>query len=328
MTKQDIVKLILGDRFNSPPKLMSATSFCAANIAICKYWGKRDAELHLPENSSLSMTLWGKGSHTTITPSDQDMVSLNGVTLSAASSFASRIFNFMALFHQNAALKFQIAINTTVPIGAGLASSAAGFAALVKSLDRLYGWQLSNKALSILARLGSGSACRSIEEGFVIWHKGEAVDGMDSYAERLSMTWDALKLGIYFISDTHKRIPSRTAMAMTRQSSPLYKQWPQHAQRDREQLLCAIKEKNLARFGEALERNSTFMHRMLQASTPAITYDNARTVAAKNKIRACRERAACPIFFTQDAGPNLVVFFLAKDMTRVKAIFQEDIQVL
>lgn len=159
-----------------------ALAYAPANIALVKYWGKRDEALNLPVTGSLSISLGPLGSHVELARSDAaaDGVWLNGKKLAAESSFARRAGAFLDLFRPAEDFFFDLKARNTVPTAAGFASSASGFAALAKAADGLFGWGLSTRELSILARLGSGSAARSLEDGFVEWQAGTAAGCVDS----------------------------------------------------------------------------------------------------------------------------------------------------
>ena len=105
----------------------------------------------------------------------------------------------------------RLAAENTIPTAAGFASSASGFAAVALALDHFFGWRLNRRALSILARLGSGSAARSVYDGFVEWQAGRQDDGMDSYAERLEAEWPDLRVGLLVICADEKAASSRAA---------------------------------------------------------------------------------------------------------------------
>lgn len=321
LNKIDIVNKILSNKTGNKQIKKSSTAFAPSNIAICKYWGKRDEDLHLPVNSSLSLSLGNFGSTTKISLCKEDKVKLNGKLLDTDSSFVSRIFSFIDLFRQNTDLRFFVDIISTIPISAGLASSASGFAALVLSMNDLFGWQLSAKDLSILARLGSGSAARSIETGFVQWHKGYRSDGMDSYAEKLLLNWPNLFVGILIVDQQEKYISSRDAMKITKKTSPLFKSWPKKAEHDIAILISAIKKQNFIQFGKLLEENSNRMHKIMALSRPSLVYSTLETEKLISKIKFCREKISLPVFYTQDAGPNLVIFFEEKNASEIQSIF-------
>jgi diphosphomevalonate decarboxylase len=160
LKKAEVIQKILGDRVL--PDDASGASFAPANIALCKYWGKRDPEINLPVNGSLSISLHDKGTQVNITPAEFDGLSINDEMLAADDPKHVRMFDFIDLFRQDSAPTLHIATQSNIPIAAGLASSASAFAAVVMALDRAGGWDLFARQLSILARMGSGSACRSI----------------------------------------------------------------------------------------------------------------------------------------------------------------------
>jgi diphosphomevalonate decarboxylase len=194
MSKEKLVAHILKNQ-SLRPLNAEGEAFAPINIALAKYWGKRDLVLNLPVTASLSITLPQKGSHTRIALSEepQDRVSLNGQTLPAQHQFSQKITDFLNLFRFEKSYYYQIDTQSNIPIAAGLASSASGFAALVQALNALYGWQLSKTDLSILSRLGSGSACRSLWSGFVEWQCGSDILGLDSYGHPLNQPWPALR---------------------------------------------------------------------------------------------------------------------------------------
>jgi diphosphomevalonate decarboxylase len=323
VNKSAVARMVLGKKINARPIKESATAFAPSNIAICKYWGKRDEELHLPVNSSLSISLDDFGSRATISLSIEDKVKLNGTLLEAGSSFVSRIFNFIDLFRQNSELKFFVDIDSNIPIAAGLASSAAGFAALTLALNDLFGLELAVKDLSILARLGSGSAARSIENGFVQWHKGIRNDGMDSYAGKLPVTWPSLCIGILTVDKQAKQISSREAMKISKETSPIFESWIEQAGLDMALLMAAIKSRNFIQFGTIVEQNSNLMHETMASSNPRIIYGGSETKKLIAQIKSCRETIGLPVFYTQDAGPNLVIFFEEKNQDRIRAVFSD-----
>ncbi|NCX93179.1 MAG: diphosphomevalonate decarboxylase, partial [Gammaproteobacteria bacterium] len=163
------------------PQHEEGSAFAPANIALVKYWGKRDEALNLPLTDSLSLSLKTHGTTTRIRiiEESQDRFFLNGARVPPESDFYRRTHEFLNLFrHQE---NFEMHTESNIPIAAGLASSASGFAALVLALDDLCGWQLPKEKLSVLARLGSGSACRSFWPHWVKWQKGERDDGLDSH---------------------------------------------------------------------------------------------------------------------------------------------------
>jgi diphosphomevalonate decarboxylase len=322
--KSDAIKNILGTKLHAAPRYTTAKAFAPTNIALCKYWGKRDQELNLPVTSSLSISLDDRGANTEISISHQanDLIFLNNHPIDLHSKFGTRLVEFLNLFRAHGEPHFIINIETNIPIAAGLASSACGFAALVKVLNHLFGWDLSEQQQSILARLGSGSASRSIWQGFVEWHAGVKPDGSDSFAEPLNETWPDLCIGILMMSKKEKKIGSREAMQRTVSTSPLYSAWPHKVTHDMSLLKTAITVKDFQLLGKTAESNATTMHATMLAAWPPITYLMPDTLIAMQKIWDLRQEGL-PIYFTQDAGPNLKLLFLQQDMQTVSSHFPE-----
>lgn len=313
MKMADVIKTILGERIHHSPIDTSSQVFAPTNIALCKYWGKRDQELNLPVTNSLSISLGNKGATTIISSSGQihDHVILNDKEIDLASSFGKRLIAFLNLFRKPEE-KFNIILHVNIPIAAGLASSACGFASLVKALNELYQWHLSEKELSIFARLGSGSACRSLWDGFVEWHAGSRSDGMDSYGEKLKFTWPELRVGLLLISEKEKEMSSREAMQRTIDTSAAYQLWPQRVREDLSAIKQALHDKNFELLGKTAESNAMMMHAMMLTAHPPIQYSTAETLALMQKIWRLRNEGLS-VYFTQDAGPNLKLLFLEKD---------------
>jgi len=318
--KIDIIELILKDRSCDVQIAMAAPIFAPTNIALCKYWGKRDAELNLPMTNSLSISLPDKGASTLLESSEQNEIIVNNQSIALSSSFGKRLIEFLNLFPLRSCLRVTIDVN--IPIAAGLASSACGFASLVKALNQFYAWQLSDRELSILARLGSGSACRSLWDGFVEWHQGERADGMDSHGELLKDTWPELNIEVLLVSEKEKSISSRQAMEHTIKTSAAYHQWPQKIDADLRALKQAIHEKDFTLLGETAESNALMMHAMMLTAQPPIQYSTPQTLALMQKIWNLR-REGLLLYFTQDAGPNLKILFLEKDKLQVNQSINE-----
>ena len=323
MEKVDVVKHILrhtnhGQFVNSA----GGSAWAPSNVALCKYWGKRDQELNLPVTSSLSISLGNKGAFTKIKQEGHaDKYFVNSVVIDPKSKFAKRLGKFLDLFRPHGA-HYYIEVDTNVPIAAGFASSACGFASLVQALNNLYDWRLHKQDLSILARLGSGSACRSVYEGFVEWQKGDDYNGMDSYGVKLEYIWPELRIGMLNISTAEKPISSRDAMQITVDTSVLYSDWINRAAHDLDIIKLAIERKDFILLGETAENNAMAMHEVMSASEPPIIYYLPKTIEMIAKVRNMRAEGV-PVFFTQDAGPNLQLLFLAEHESKVLQVFPE-----
>lgn len=322
MRKIDVIQAILGERLHDQPQQEFAQQFAPSNIALCKYWGKRDQELNLPMTSSLSISLGNKGATTAlkISRESQDFIFLNDQVVDLFSKFGKRLIDFLNLFRQNGQPHFEIRIHSNIPIAAGMASSACGFAAVVQALDELFGWNLPKNQLSILARAGSGSACRSIWQGFVEWHTGVRDDGMDSHGEPIVETWPELCIGILIVSAQDKGLGSREAMQRTITTSPLYSAWPAKVAQDLSLLKRAISVHDFELLGKTAESNALSMHATMLSAWPPISYHLPETMAAMRKIWDLR-REGVGLYFTQDAGPNLKLLFLQQDAELIRSHF-------
>ncbi len=313
ITKKTIVEKLIGTQ-NIPVK-KEAKAHSPANIALIKYWGKRDNELNLPVTSSLSLSL-DKGTDTEIRVAEDDALTLNGKE--ADDTFTKRLFAFIDLF-RTGDVKLSIKTRNDIPTAAGFASSSSGFAAITCALNDLFGWNLDKKSLSILARLGSGSAARSLYTGFVLWHRGNEADGLDSFAEPLQEMWPELKIDLIPISTEKKPIDSRQAMRITVETSSLYKAWPNQVANDLPLMLEAIKEHNFELLGTIAEQNALAMHATMIASSPTICYWHPQSLEWMQKIWALRKDGHS-IYFTMDAGPNLKLLSLEKDKDLIREL--------
>ena len=305
MNKREAAQQITG--WKNDWKKDAGTGAASVNIALCKYWGKRDEELNLPITSSLSIGLPGLGAETTVRPAKQYAFSVNGTDVDADAKSARRVFDFARLFTDQ---PVKVETQSTVPLAAGLASSASGFAALALALNDGFGWHLPGRDLSILARLGSGSACRSVFDGFVRWHAGTRPDGMDSFAEPLEAVWPELRMGLLVLSDQAKKIGSREAMKRTCETSLLYRQWSAKVETDLAGLLKAIDRRDLTQLGRHAETNALGMHATMMETWPPVIYWLPESVAAIHRVHALRE-SGVEVYFTMDAGPNVKLLFTA-----------------
>ncbi|MCO5044538.1 MAG: diphosphomevalonate decarboxylase [Verrucomicrobia bacterium] len=322
LRKIDVVTPLLGEKRGQMPVKYCASAFAPSNIALCKYWGKRNEELNLPITPSLSISLGKLGTTTSVclSPEPRDIVTLNNREMPATTKFAKALATFLDLFRPSPTVFFRVDTQNTVPTAAGMASSASGFAALVLALDDLFGWALSTKNLSILARLGSGSACRSVLRGFVEWNAGADEDGLDSYAEQVKGTWPDLRLGVLRLSELEKEISSRQAMKCTRLTSSLYEAWPIKVSHDIALIKESIETRDFELLGRTAESNALAMHATGLAAWPPVLFWLPESVATMRKIWALRKEGL-PLYFTMDAGPNIKMLFTADQLDAITTEF-------
>ncbi len=317
------VKEIIPNKLElKPNQLVSKFCFAPSNIALCKYWGKRDIEYNLPVTGSISISLGDRGTKTRISVinTNDDIIYLNGEIISKKTSFYQKISSFLEPFRiKNKSFKVETISN--IPIAAGFASSASGFAALTLALNDLFILTLPRKTMSMLARFGSGSACRSFWSGFVEWHPGIDTAGRDCYAEPLNITWPEFTLGMMVIKSDHKKIGSTEAMNICSNTSPFYRVWDEEMSQTIKNFKEALFAKDFTAIGNIAEQNSLRMHALMQSSDPPIIYHMPGTIELMHKIWYIREHLNIPVYFTQDAGANLILMFLEKDLVRLKTLF-------
>jgi len=325
-TAQQIIQQ-LTKRQSTIANKAEGNAYAPVNIALIKYWGKRNSELNLPITDSLSVGLSTLGTHTRIALCDgQDQITLNGSQLRADHPFSQRTSRYLDLFRASPSMGFMIDTKNDVPTGAGLASSASGYAALVLALDDLFDWQLDKTQLSVFARIGSGSASRSLWDGLVHWQAGTQADGMDSYAVPLSQTLPDLRIGLLTLSAKAKPISSRAGMKQTVEGLSLYPAWKPMVDAHLAQIIPAIEKGNIAQMGQIAEHNALAMHATMMSAFPALCYWLPETLATLHTIWTAREQGlAC--WATLDAGPNVKLIFEQTAQPDVKVLFP-DIQIV
>ena len=287
---------------------MKKTARAHSNIALAKYWGKRDEKLNLPAVGSISLTLAELYTETSVECSahfSRDEFSLNGKA--AAPEEGRRVSRFLNwVREQGSANGFcRVESRNNFPTGAGLASSASAFAALAVAATAALGVNLSKRELSVLARRGSGSAARSIFGGFVEMRRGEKSDGSDSFAVPLAAAdfWPLTVL-IAVTSEEKKSVGSTAGMRASALTSPYYDAWVHSSEADLTAVRTAILARDFERLAETAEHNCLKMHALMLSSRPALIYWNSATLNTIHLIRELRARG-WPVFFTIDAGPQV-----------------------
>ena len=298
---------------------MKATAVASPNMALVKYWGKRDDKLILPYNSSLSMTLGGFTTKTTVEFGDygSDTIVINDEQLKKdekdIAGHLERIRNMAGIKE-----KAKVVSESNFPISSGLASSASGLAALTLSATKAAGLNLSERELTILTRIGSGSACRSICEGFVIWHKGEKEDGTDSYAETIAKKdyWHDFTMITAVVTEAKKKVGSRVGMAQTVATCPFYSSWIKTTEDDLRIIKQGILDKDFTAVGSCAEHNCLKMHSIMMTTKPTLVYWLPQTLDIMRNIMAWRDEGL-ESYFTIDAGQHVNVICLDKDVREI-----------
>ncbi len=300
----------------------SATAIAHPNIAFIKYWGNRDDALRIPMNDSLSMNLDALSTTTSVEfhPRLQaDDLVIDGEQ--AAPQAAQRVSDFLDIIRSRMPEKNKAIIvsHNNFPMGAGIASSASAFAALAAAASQAAGLPMDIAALSRLARRGSGSACRSVPDGFVEWQAGSS--DQDSFAFSIAPAdhWRLVDL-IVVVSRTHKDVGSSIGHALA-VTSPLQKARLSDCPRRLQLCRQAILKKDFTTFASVLELDSNLMHAVMLTSTPALLYWEPATIAIMKKVRAWRAQGL-PACYTIDAGPNVHVLCPAENAAEAEGLLK------
>lgn len=309
---------------NPAASLLEATAQAQPNIALVKYWGKRDIPLNLPAVGSLSITLDSLWTRTRVrfdAALETDRVMLNG---KADAKDARRVTECLDLLRAraNTTLRAEVDSQNNFPTGAGLASSASGFAALVTAAVAALKLDLTLAEQSEIARRGSGSAARSIFGGYVEWSRGERSDGRDSIARPIldADQWP-LSVVVAVTSTAQKSVGSTEGMNRTRDSSPYYNAWVDTAEADLAEARRAVLDRDFDKLADVAEYSCLKMHALALAARPGLLYWNGATVEALHAVRALRA-AGVPVFFTVDAGPQVKAVCLPEAAARVREVLQ------
>lgn len=294
------------------------TARACANIALVKYWGKRDAALNLPAAGSLSLTLAGLVTETSVIfdpELQQDELVLDG-----AAADASRMTSFLDLVRARANMRARawVISRNHFPTASGLASSASGYAALALAATKAAGLDLDHRELSVLARRGSGSAARSVFGGFVRMDAGSQPDGEDAFARPIESTLiDRVRMVISIVGGGQPKLHgSRDAMEHVAATSPLYGSWVSLVPTDLAAAEAALAAGDLEALGELAEANALAMHATAIAARPAVMYWQPTTLALLAAVRDMRA-TGLGAWATIDAGPHVKVLTSTDDALAV-----------
>ena len=291
-----------------------------SNIAFIKYWGNRDHRLRLPANASLSMNL--SELHTTTTVEwlptlASDALVINGAAASQAA--LERVCAHLDVIRRRLGIQSFARVNSVnnFPMGAGIASSASAFAALTLAAFAAGRADLPERELSTLARMGSGSAARSIPAGFVEWHAGDTHE--TSYADTFVQRdhWVLVDV-VAVVSHRHKRTGS-SAGHREADSSILQSARVAGANQRLGELKAAITCRDFAAFADIVEEDSNLMHAVMMTSKPPLFYWDPLSLRVMQAVREWRSRDGLRVCYTLDAGPNVHCICEAADAPAVVA---------
>jgi diphosphomevalonate decarboxylase len=287
---------------------MKATAVAHANIALVKYWGKRSEAAILPEAASLSIALDRLRTTTTVELGlAADSLELDGAPADPA---RARAVLDAAGIHDRA----RIVSRNDFPTGAGLASSASGFAALAAAACAAAGLKRTPQELSALARRGSGSASRSVAGGWAVW------EGETARQVLPPEHWD-LRFCVALCAAGPKSTGSRDAMRISRDTSPYHRAWIEQCRRDLPRALHMLSARDLPALGDLAEKNALRMHADMLASDPPLLYWEPATVGCLQALRDLR-RAGTQAWATIDAGPHVVAICAPPDAKQVETVLR------
>ena len=302
--------------------MTTATAISHPNIAFIKYWGNRDNTLRLPVNGSISMNLDGLFTRTTVSfnSAKTDLLAINSTSVTGKG--LERVSYILDIVREKAGIKDRADVTSenNFPAGAGIASSAAAFAALALAGSKAAGLNLSEPELSVLARRGSGSASRSIPAGFVEWKMGEAES--DSYAFSIAPVdhWNLVDC-VAIVSASHKKTGSTEGHVIAG-TSPLQDARVADAPRRLEICRNAILKKDFEAFANIIEHDSDMMHSVMMTSKPPLMYWQSATVDIFHQVREWRA-SGLPVGYTVDAGANVHVICLGEYAKEVEKRLRE-----
>lgn len=298
-------------------KNMKSTAIAPSNIAFIKFFGKTNDELRLPANSSISMCLSAATTTTTVEFSskyNQDIIEIVGDRFSDKERI--RISSHIDRIRKIAKVKqfAKVITQNSFPKSSGIASSASGFAALTLAASSALGLSLTDLELTVHARLGSGSAARSIPDGFVQWNKGEKSNNSFAYSLYSPNHWNILD--ILVVLEDHPKSVSTTDAHKLAATSPFYKQRIAAMDEKIEKFKQTLKKRDFTSFGKIVEEEAFNMHAVMMTTTPSLLYWSAKTVELISAVWEWRQKGLS-VYFTIDAGANVHLICEEKNQQNV-----------
>ncbi|ATL56651.1 diphosphomevalonate decarboxylase [Streptococcus pyogenes] len=291
------------------PNVITVTSY--ANIAIIKYWGKENQAKMIPSTSSISLTLENMFTTTSVSflpdTATSDQFYINGVLQNDEEH--TKIFTIIDQFRQPGQAFVKMETQNNMPTAAGLSSSSSGLSALVKACDQLFDTQLDQKALAQKAKFASGSSSRSFFGPVAAWDK-------DSGAIYKVETDLKMAMIMLVLNAAKKPISSREGMKLCRDTSTTFDEWVEQSAIDYQHMLTYLKTNNFEKVGQLTEANALAMHATTKTANPPFSYLTKESYQAMEAVKELRQEGfAC--YFTMDAGPNVKVLCLEKDLAQL-----------
>lgn len=313
-----------------------------SNIALVKYWGKKKNQV--PENTSISFTL---SNCKTITTVSFDPKSSSGFDFEVflggdkKDDFKPKIETFFKRVEVYVSFlkdyKLTIETKNTFPHSSGIASSASGMSALalcLMSMERaLGGTEMTdiyfNRKASFLARLGSGSACRSIEGNLVVWGNHRAISGSSDlygivYPFEVHEVFRNYQDTILLVDQGEKQVSSTIGHNLMH-GHPFAQKRFEQANTNIEKLIPILKSGDLDAFIELIESEALSLHAMMMTSLPYFILMKPNTMEIINRIWNFRQQTGLPIGFTLDAGANVHVLYPEKEKNKIVQFIQNEL---
>lgn len=296
-----------------------AVAVAQSNIALAKYWGKSDLASNTPAVPSLSMTLEGMQTRTSVTFDPllgADELQLDGQLVTGRAQ--ARVVKLLDEVRAEAdtTLFARVVSHNDFPTAAGLASSASGFAALALAARAAAGLADDAARASDLARRASASAARSLYGGYV------ALDAAPSPARRVAPAEHLpLELLVAVTQQGPKDVGSTEGMEHTRRTSPYYDAWLEAAPALMARIEAAVRAADFETLGPLIEQSALLMHASMWGAAPAIVYFSPTTLAVMQAVKALRSQGVLA-YCTMDAGPHVKVVTRPNDATRVEQVLR------
>ena len=285
-----------------------------ANIAIIKYWGKKAEKEMVPATSSISLTLENMYTETTLSPLPADATAdafyINGQLQNEAEH--AKMSKIIDRYRPEGAGFVRIDTKNNMPTAAGLSSSSSGLSALVKACNAYFQLGLNRKELALEAKFASGSSSRSFYGPLAAWDK----DSGEIYPVETDLKLSMIML---VLEDQKKPISSRDGMKLCVETSTTFEEWIRQSEQDYKDMLIYLKENNFEKVGALTEKNALAMHATTKTANPPFSYLTDASYEAMDFVRQLREQGeSC--YFTMDAGPNVKVLCLEKDLEHLSEL--------
>lgn len=306
-----------------------------ANIAIVKYWGKKDAKKMIPATSSISLTL-----NDMFTETEMEFISDEDIKISVEkemkngdykdkfsnmtdlfylngelqdSVHTEKISKVVDLFRENRSQKVKISTTNNMPTAAGLSSSSSGLSAVIKACNKLFGKNYTQSELAQISKFGSGSSSRSFFGSITAWDK----DTGEIYEVRTDLK---LAMIVLVLNENKKEISSRNGMELCAKTSTYFDEWVKQSEIDFINMKKYLAENDFEKVGTLTEENALRMHKTTETANPPFSYFNEKTYEAMDFVKNLRNNGE-KCYFTMDAGPNVKVLCLEEDLEKLAGIF-------